>query len=292
MKTLLLITVLLLAVFFGCKKKEVDYPPPTIKFVFESSFVYQDTVLSLGDSFKVGIVADNPDANLTNFIIRAESNTSETFLDSGMNTPSLSYQKTLIKGVSDSVKWIFIIRDREGKSSEISFNVFLDSTSSYSDISYYPSIILDAQNGNNGSFFSLIEDSVYSLETAFLNQDKIDLCYFYDLVETDEHTIASPGANIEISVFPGSNGLQNWSNLRTTRYKIADITVDDFNNAINDSLLLATYGQSDGFRKAKNLYADVIYSFKNEDGKVGLFKVNSISGTDEGSINISVKVQK
>jgi len=34
------------------------------------------------------------------------------------------------------------------------------------------------------------------------------------------------------------------------------------------------------------------FSFKNENGKVGLFKVNFISGTDTGNINISIKVQE
>ena len=69
-------------------------------------------------------------------------------------------------------------------------------------------------------------------------------------------------------------------------------TESEFLNATNDSLLIAVYGQAEGKRKAKNLQDGDIFSFKNEDGKVGLFKVNSVSGTDDGTINISIKVQE
>ena len=293
MKKLLIVISSVFIVISGCEKEKIDHLPPTINFVMDSGFVYTDTTLALGESFKVGIIAENPNVNLTNFLIKVETDTLEVFLDSGMNIPILDYEKTLVKGIKNSEKWIFIIRDRDGKSNETSFNIFLDSTSAYGNINYFPVVELGAQNNSIGSFYSLTEDSVYNLETAFTNQSKIDLCYYYDFIETDENTIASPGANIDESVYPGENGLSNWQIRRTSRFKLAtNISEEDFLNATNDSLLLAVYGQSDGNRKAKNLHDGIIYSFKNEDGKVGLFKVNSVTGTDNGIINISIKVQE
>ncbi len=292
MKRLLIIFTLVLTVIIGCEKETINHPPPTINFVTDTGYVYTDTILALGETFKVGIIAENPNVNLTNFIIKVESDTLEVFLDSGMNTPTLNYEKTLVKGIKDSEKWIFIIRDRDGKSDEISFNILMDSSSTYGNINYFQSIDLGAQNNSIGSFYSLDEDSVYILETAFNNQNKIDLCYFYDFIDIDENTIASPGANIDESVYPGESGLSNWSTRRTSRFKIANISEEDFLNATNDSLLLAVYGQSEGNRKAKNLQDGIIISFKNNNGKVGLFKVNSVLGTDAGTINISIKVQE
>jgi len=292
MKWLLAIISLIATIIFGCEKVKINYPRPTINFVTNSGFVYSDTVLALGETFKIGINANNLNVNLTNFIIKVESDTLEVYLDSGMNTPILNYEKTLVKGIKDSERWIFIIRDRDGKSSEISFNILLDSTSTYGDINYFPEIELGAQNNSIGSFFSLTEDSVYTTEAAFANQNKIDLCYYYDFIDTDENTIASPGANINESVYPEENGPLNWATRRTSRYKLASISEENFLTATNDSLLLAIYGQSDGNRKAKNLQEGIIFSFKNNDGKVGLFKVNSVLGSDTGTINISIKVQE
>jgi len=292
MKNLLIIIVFMLAAIYGCKKEENAYPPPSIQLISNDGYVSNDTVLKLGEMFKIGIIAENPDVNLTNFIIRVESDVMETYLDSGMNTPVLNYEKTLVKGIKASEKWIFIIRDKDGKSAEISLNIQKDTSSTFGNIMYYPTVVLGAQNNTNGSFYSLTEDSVYSQPSAFNNQDKIDLCYYYDFIETDENTIASPGANIDETVYPGANGLSDWNIRRTTRYTITDLTNSDFENAMNDSLLIAAYGQSEGKRKAKNLQGGDIFSFKNEDGKTGLFRVNSVLGADEGTIDISIKVQE
>ncbi|MEE4258381.1 MAG: hypothetical protein V2I62_01360 [Bacteroidales bacterium] len=292
MKNLFIIFAFILAAIYGCKKEENVYPPPSIKLMTGDGYVSNDTTLQLGEMFKIGIKAENPNVNLTNFIIRVESDEIETYLDSGMNTPVLNYEKTPVKGIKSSEKWVFIIRDKNGKSAEISLNIQKDTASAYGDIFYNPSVLLGAQSNAAGSFYSVSEDSVYTLQSAFNNQDKIDLCYYYDFIETDENTIASPGANIDESVYPGENGLANWTVRRTTRFKLTDLTDSDFQNATNDSLLIAAYGQSEGKRKAKNLQAGNIFSFKNEDGKVGLFMVHSVSGTDEGTVDISIKVQE
>lgn len=292
MKKLFIILFSLILVIFGCEKESPQYTQPSISFITDSGFVYSDTTLKLGETFKIGIDASSPNVNVTNFIIRVESDKLETFFDSGMNTPDLHYKRYITKGIAESEKWIFIINDRNGISNEISFYTKLDSLSNYGDIEYFPSVDLGAQNNSIGSFFSLAEDSIYTLNSAFNNQDNIDICYYYDFIDTDENTIASPGANIDTLVYEGESGLSNWETRKTTRYKTVNITEEDFFNATNDSLLIATYGQSDGNRKAKNLQSGSIISFKNENGKVGLFKVNYVSGTDEGTINISIKVQE
>ncbi|MCF8298032.1 MAG: hypothetical protein K9J13_10845 [Saprospiraceae bacterium] len=284
--------MLIIIAIFGCEKEKTDYPPPTIEFITESGFVFNDTILEIGENFKIGIKASNPNVNLTNFIIRVQSDELETYLDSGMNTPNLHFERNITKGIKESEKWIFIIRDKDGKSAEVSINIIKDSSSAFGNIKYYANIEMGAQNSSVGSFYSLTNDSVYTLSSAFANQNKIDLCYYYDFIDTDENTIASPGANIDASVYTGANALANWTSRRTTRFKVANISENDFLNANNDSLLIVSYGQSDGNRKAKNLKTTDIFSFKNNDGKVGLFKVNTITGTDAGTVNISIKIQE
>jgi len=292
MKKLFPIIILLITAIWACEKEKTDYPPPTIEFITESGFVFNDTTIELGKDFKIGIKASNPDVNLTNFIIKVESDVLETYLDSGMNTPNLHFERNITKGIKDFEKWTFIIRDKDGKSSEISLNITKDSSSVFGNIKYYTNIEMGAQSSSVGHFYSLSQDSVHTLNSAFSNQSKIDLCYYYDFIDTDENTIASPGANIDASVYTGPSALANWTSRRTTRFKLASISESDFLNATNDSLLIATHGSSDGNRKAKNLQTGKIFAFKNEEGKIGLFKVNSITGTDAGTVNISIKIQE
>jgi len=151
-------------------------------------------------------------------------------------------------------------------------NIAKDSSSTFGDINYFSSVELGAQNNAVGNFFSLSEDSVYSLNSAYENQNTIDLCYYYDFIDTDENTIASPGANIDNSVFPGTSGLSNWAIRKTSRFKTANITEQDFMNATNDSLLIVVYGQSDGNRKAKNLQSGNIFLLKMKMEKLGYLK--------------------
>lgn len=290
MKNLVLILVLIIVLVIGCKKDETNHLPPTINLITGEGFVSGDTVLALGETFKIGIDASNSNVNLTNFIIKVETEVLETYLDSGMNTPSLHYEKYISKGIANSEKWIFIIRDKDGKSSEVSMNIGLDTSSDFGEIESFPNINLGAQNNSMASFYSL-ENNTYTLSNAFQNQEKVDLCYYYDLIETDENTIASPGANIDESVYPGNESLQNWTVRRTSRFKLTDVSKEEFLAATNDSLLIAAHGVADGNRKAKNLTEGKIFAFKNENGRIGLFRINSISGTNEGQVNISVKVQ-
>jgi len=83
--------------FFGCRKEKVNYPSPLIQFVTDSGFVFSDTILALGQPFKVGINATNPKVNLTNFIIKVDSDENEIYLDSGMNTPNLYFERYITK---------------------------------------------------------------------------------------------------------------------------------------------------------------------------------------------------
>ncbi len=292
MRSLVVVFLSIALVLSGCKKDETEYPAPEVSFIAGDNYVSGDTTLALGELYKVGIRASNPNVNLTNFIIRVETDIVETYLDSGMNTSELVYETYITKGLSEVENWTFIIRDKDGKSSEIGFVIKKDTTTEFGNISYFPSVTLGAQNNPTNSFFSLSDGLTYNLDGAYLNQDLIDLCYYYDFIDTDENTIASPGANIDESVFPGDHSIPNWTERRESRFKIAEIDESDFDAATNDSLLIAAYGQSDGKRKAKNLVAGDIYSFKNSDGKVGLFVVNSISGTDNGEVNIKIKFQE
>jgi hypothetical protein len=184
------------------------------------------------------------------------------------------------------------VRDKDGTSASISFNIFADSNSTFGPIISIPSIILGAQNDTTvGSFLDIKNVKVYDLQQAYGIQDSIEMLYYYDAIQGNTNTIASPNATIDASVFPGIYGLANWTVKNVTCYQVTTLTDSNFNNIKNDSILLSPAYINPTYRKAKNLKAGDIYAFKTGKGKLGMFEVLNVSGTDAGTIEIKVKMQ-
>jgi len=288
-----LLIVVFLAIFvFSCRKNEEKGAPPSIKFKVDTGYVYRDDTVLIGKTFKIGIIAEKGDVNITNFIIK-ESNTSVlTYLDTGLNAANLIINENIIKGLSPKDTWTFIVRDKDGTSASILLNIFADSSSAFGPIITIPSIILSAQNDTTiGSFLDIKNKAVYNLRQAFGIQDSIEILYYYDAIQGNNNTIASPNATIDASVFPGTNGLANWTVKNVTWYQVTTLTDSVFNNFKNDSLLLSLAYINPTYRKAKNLKAGDIYAFKTGKGKLGMFAVLNVNGTDAGTIEIKVKMQ-
>jgi len=297
--SLLPVLVLMLSVltFTSCIEEIKDEPAPYIEFVTEPGYLYNDTVLLLSDSVLVGIYAETNSSNeLTHLKYSFEGDSSIFAVDSGFYSSSLLFEKWIIKGIVQSENWSFYVKDRYGRKSEtISIIISLDSSSVFGEIIDIPSIVLGAQNNiTTGGFYSLNNNLTYSAEEATLSQSAIDLIYFYDLLEGEDNSLGSPGANIDESVFPSEYHPSNWSVRNTTRYiQTENIIEEDYINCNNDSLILSnTFEFATGKRKAKNLTVGDIYSFVNDSGDKGLFKVLSVDSETEGTVEISIKMQK
>jgi hypothetical protein len=296
-KSSILTKLLTLFVFvigiYSCKKIDSEGNGPTLQFRTDSSYVYKDDTVFIGKTFKVGIVAKKGDVNITNFIIEVCNNgTIERYLDTGLNAASLAVNEIIIKGISPKDTWTFIARDKDGSSASISFNIFASPNSTFGPVITIPSIILGAQNNSSiGSFLDIKNDVVYSLQQAYSVQDSIEILYYYDALTGNANTLASPNATIDASVFPGTYGLANWTVKNEVRYLQTTFTDADFVKFNNDSLLIATYNDPLAKRKAKNLVAGNIYVFKTADGKLGMFEVLNVTGTDAGTVEIKVKMQ-
>ncbi len=289
---LLAICFIMLIPFVSCKKDKDNSTGPEIRLKTEQGYTSKDDTLMTGAKFRIGIIADAGSTNITNFIIKCNN---EIFIDTGFNMSSLNFDRFIIKGINNIDLWTFIIRDKEGKSASLSFTIYKDSNSVYGEIKFYSSILLGAQNNVSvGSFLSLADSKVYKQDEAFSNQQLIEILYYYDNIQADKNTIASPGASIDASVYLGSTGLANWSaaNKNTTYFVKTGVSTTEFDAVRNDSLLLSSYRESDGKRKAKILKAGDVYSFKTQSLKYGLFKVVSVTGAETGTVVVDIKVQK
>jgi len=283
-----LIIVLSIAItLFSCEKE--NKLAPTIEFKTGPGYTFEETMLAVGDSVTVGIIANtNSTVNITNFNITVND---QLVYDEGYNVVGLEIDFTIGKGISDEESWVFTVKDKDGNTASVSLLLTKDPDSGFKPILSYNSISLGAQeNTSVGGFMSFSENTVYNLQSAYNNQSSIDMVYYY--FEDDKNVITSPGANIDEEVFDSSIAPLAWSVKRTTRYLKTSLSLNDYETATDDSLLIASYDESSAKRKAKDLSKDDIYSFKTEDGKLGLFLVRSVTGKEDGTIEIAVKIQE
>jgi hypothetical protein len=299
MKKIAWLLLVITVVFISCDKNDDDdnmkKDPPTLSLLTTAPYVFTDSSFKAGDEMKFYFIAQKGSENITNFRVEMKTDITQTVFDTGLNAASLQFEKTFTKGFAEKEEWTFIVRDKNLKERSVTLIISLDTGAVFEEVLTFEDVVMGAQNHPTApkSFFSFAKDSSFTLEEAFYRQKDIDLVYYY--LGADENLIASPGANIEDEVFEKYDAkyqFAQWNTKNTVRYKSANLTKNEFESIETDSALLALYGTSDGKRKAKNLKIGDTHSFKTENGKVGVFRVYDISGTDAGEVKISIKLQK
>jgi hypothetical protein len=276
----------------SCKKK--DTASPTIHLTSALGYVYKDSVMAVGKNFKVELFAESGgDVNITNIIIRNEHDGIVTnYFDTGINNQAIKISKILTKSVYEREKWTFIAIDKNGGNAAVSFIVFKDPNSHFGNIRHFNATMGAQSSTLIGSFLSLNSGRFFFQDSAFAHQDSIEMLYYYDAISSDANTIASPNANVDPSIYTGTSALVNWTVKNETRYYKTTLSSSDFNAAANDSLLLVAYNEPNAKRKAKNLTAGDIYSFKTVHNKFGLFRVEQVTGQDAGFVTVTILIQE
>jgi len=291
-KTLKIIIGLAMLIFVAaaCEKSE-EKIPPTIILIADAGYVHSDTILASGDDIRLKVQMQKGDLNITNFLIDVYTDNASRYFDTGMNTEYIVWEGLFIKTPAAIEDWNFLVYDREGNATATSITITLDTSSQYTPLIAYSPINFGAQdNPQLGGCYDIADSNMYfhfdaADDTAI--QSDIDMVCFYD--ELDKLAIASSGANIEDGIFPVNPS--EWTIKNTTRYFKTSLSVDDFEVAVHDSIILANYDEGEAKRKAKKLNADDIYTFRTEEGRMGIFKVNTVTYGNDGSANISLKTQ-
>jgi len=287
--------VLLLTAITGlsqaCQKEEGN-SPPLIRLIKETGYIHSDTNIAPGNEFRVKVLMQKSDLNLTNFLIDVYTDTVSHYLDTGMNTAYVMWEGLFIKTLAPIEDWRFTIRDRLGNASYTSISIGIDTSGAYQPLIEYSPINLGAQeNPQKEACYDISDSSSYFYMDAAGDADiqsGIDLIYYYYGIE-DFNTIASPGANIEDGIFDIS--IADWSIRNTSRFLKTVIDPDEFMEACNDSIIIANYNEGEAKRKAKNLAPDDIYTFRTQSGRLGMFLVMEVNGTTAGDIVIQIKTQ-
>lgn len=278
-----------LAFFAACGTDE-ETTPPSIMFNAATGYTTSDVTVPAKTALKIGIIASKTSAKLTNMkITQTVNNVPTTVQDSTFSSDSYSIDFN-VKAPAQvaTVKYTFKITAADGESAEISLSI---TTTAGPVTSYTQKILGSYDNTTSGSSFASATGTVYALADAKTNAAKVDWMYYYGSTG-NLATLVAPVDATASSVYSGANGPASWSVRNDT--KLAKVTLPTgvtWDNITTDAEIipLAT-GLTE--TKVNNLAVGQIVSFKTVTGKMGLIKIDAITGTAAGSITYSVKVQQ
>jgi hypothetical protein len=278
------------SLFLASCSKDEDPVPPTITYKQEAGYVSANTSAKFGDTLNFGITSkSNGTDKLVKFQIYANG---QQLLDSTISTLEFTFDFYIVKSVLDKEVWKFTSTDIAGNSKSDSITI----TGNFGEILTYNSLTFGAQNNTVEKGFLSFSNGTstqYSQDEAFNHQDAIDMFCFYE--NSGSHvnlmTLAAPGSNIT-GIFTGNSAPDFYTTKNVTFFVKTILTTAQFDAVQNDAVILASYDPDNQFKKAKLLTAGDVYAFKLQSGKYGLYKVTAVDGTETGTLQIAVKIQK
>jgi hypothetical protein len=286
--------------FTSCSDDDdAELLPPAISFLggdYQTGYprTSADATKTVGQEFVFGITASTKsDKDLKRLLIQRkfENVSTITILDSAFSKTSITLDIiTFAYPTPGTEDFVCTVYDKNDKSSTISFTITTQAAAP--NITTYNDKILGAQASTTGSSFASFDGTIYTLDQAKINSNKVDFLYFYGA--TNLATLAAPDDADAATVFTGPNGLASWAVKNATRFKATSMTVSDF-NAIQTSAQLAaaaTLPTQPNQSKANNLAVGNVLAFKTVGEKFGLILIDAINGANNaGTIEITVKIQ-
>jgi hypothetical protein len=287
-------------VLVSCNKDENTDPQlPSINFVGGSGYVSADGSYPVNTLLKVGINAAanaTSGSKLTKLVVtRTFNNVPTTVLDSTISVANFSIEANFYTAsVAGTERFAVKVTDADGETNEISFNII--TTPVEATVNIYTAILMGGQsNLSIGSFWSSVNNTVYKQADAKLNQNKVDLVYFYGT--DNKASLASPDEVILGDVWT-SGYFADWTIRNATRFKkttgvnwdAITATDDDLINENATGLSLSMVN----LLQVGDIVAFETASTSANASKKGLYKVLAINGTTgaDRAITIEVKIKK
>jgi hypothetical protein len=274
----------------SCGETETVNPAPSIVLDNTAPFIAANTEVTAGDSVKFKVVVTGNKINKFDATVSYDGGTPANLFTDANAGDKASYTKELafkVRGVAGTETYTFTATDKNG---EVTTKDIVITVKAAQTIRTQTAKLLGGQdNTTAGSFYATEGDgTVYMQADAKSNSAKVDFLYFYGA--TNQATIASPKDAGAQDIYDNStSGIQTWSTTNDTKFKETTLTATDFNNATYASINTAAEGAS--ATKSNLLVNGKVFAFVTAGGKRGLILVNTISGTQTGSIDITVKVQ-
>jgi hypothetical protein len=276
-KLVLFLLVGTMAANYGCNKEETQDNP-------NLSVTASKTTASPGDVVDIAITTSSA-GRVDRLLIQERTQGSSvpgTLLDSAVKQANFGYTHhyTVPNNATAPIDIVVTVTDDKAQTTTKTVTITVTGNG---NLSTCDNKTLGSYDNTTGSFFSAKTCTVYTVGEAKNNQSAVDFIYFYGT--TNFATIAAPDdadANT-ISTFQ----LNTWTTKNATRFKT--VSGFDYANATGSSITLAWTTGGAEMSKINNLGVGQMFLFKTTDGRYGVAKVNSISGTSAGTINLDVK---
>lgn len=281
-------------VFTGCKKDDstttTPTPTPTVSLKSDAGYTATSTTVAPGTKIKFAFVAvPVSGSKITGFKVTYSADGAPAVVFAGADTSNLSATSltreynTSARTSGNTDTYTVIVTDKNGQTASSSFTLTIKAAGA---ITTESSQVLGAQgNATLGSFYATKSPgTVYHEADAQTNSGAVDFAYIYDvnnmatLASIDD---ASTGSTFPKAVFTTKNA---------TKLTLTNMTAADFGNISDDSKISAQATPTTS--SVVKLAIGNVVAFETAAHKKGLILINSIGGTNTGSINITVKVQQ
>ncbi len=273
--------------FTACQDDDDDIMDlgPTISMKTGEGYTHEDFEVTEGSAVKFGINAAKStthDNNLTKFnIIYTTTNQTLNLVDSTFNAGNFSadYQITFM-GLG-SAKITFKVTAQGGLTAEKELNVVVTEAG----VAVKKTTDIDLGSFNEpgiGSFYSTVEEEVYDIAQATLNQEKIDFLFYRGA--TNLNTIAAPDDETAITVFQ----IAGWTTKNATRFNTAEMTAEEF-DAIESPYVFPEFDEENATTNVNMLEIGDVVMFRTIAGKHGYIKVADIYRGDKIKIDVIVE---
>ncbi|MFT7332045.1 MAG: hypothetical protein ACI81S_000240 [Sphingobacteriales bacterium] len=222
--------------------------------------------------------------------LTSSTSTSDTTLVK--NTTNFTYNGTVVvRNVAGVEAYTFTITDKDGTTNSTTLIVTVEEPIIADVVNIYSAKMMGGQtNTTLGSYMDADSGVVYLSAAASSNSALVDLVFSYG--GTNKNYLAAPSDNEAQTSHPN---IADWSTKNATKFKASTVTASEFDAIVStDDSKIVDAASGAAATKLNELAVDQVGAFVTVDGKMGLFKVNAISGTSgaDRAIDISVKIQK
>jgi hypothetical protein len=288
-----------LIVFINACGKDESLKPASLILKTGTGFTANEAIIPVGGSIHIGILASGAGVPLTYLRIERIANGDTLIqLDKGIFAGSEGFDAdfTFAKSESEIEIWRIIVMNADRQVAEKSFTIHLGAGTAYGPIWFYDNIKLSFQNNHqSGHFLDVNTGLLYDENTVAGHEAEIDLlCYYYITSGLSSPTFTCPGYTAAVGYYPLLN---SWTVKNNTLYDYLSsdnnlISISEFDQAQNDSLLVTAYQPNKVSGNCKYGYTGKVIPFKTQQGKYGLVKVIQADEVETGTITVAVKIQK
>jgi hypothetical protein len=292
-----------IVLFTGCKKDDETEVAPLVALKNGDDYTLNNSKIPVGGRITFGIAATTGSAPLTYIrISRIVNGVKIKEIDRGVyinGDGGFSDDFTFYKSSAELELWEFFVMNANRDSAITTRTILLGEGSAYSDINHYSSLIIGMQNNTEyPNYVDLHTGTLFRKDNVTGHEGEIDLVGFvYETSGVMSPTLCCPAYTGSSSVTTHYPEIASWSVRNATSYDYYSSDNDlvdqvEFDNAQNDSLLVASFKPGNVSGLCKYCYTDRIVPFRTTDGKYGLVRVKYSDTVKDGYMELEIKIQQ